>query len=56
MENTKPAVVSWVVTSVLLLVATFYDFLNGNNFGIPGTIFFVSITAYFTAYLVYRKK
>jgi hypothetical protein len=55
-ENLKPVAVSWVITLVLLLIATTYGVITKGDFGIPGIIFSSSLVAYFTAYLIFRKK
>jgi hypothetical protein len=55
-ENLKPAAIAWPVTMALLLMATVYSYTTENRFGDAGIIFFASLVAYFTAYLILRKK
>jgi len=55
-ENLKPAAVSWVITLVLLLIATGYNVMTDGSLGITGIIFSASLVAYFAAYLIFRKK
>ncbi|MGC9349344.1 MAG: hypothetical protein ACP5JG_14485 [Anaerolineae bacterium] len=55
-ENVRPVGVSWVVTSVLLLIATWYNVAIQGELGMVGIILAASMAAYFIAYLVLRKK
>jgi hypothetical protein len=51
-----PAGLSWMVTVVLLLGATWYNFMTKGELGIIGIIFFISIAVYFISRLVMKRK
>jgi len=50
-EKLKPAGVSWIVTSLLLIVGTFYEILTEGNLGLLSVIFFISQAVYWTTRL-----
>jgi positive regulator of sigma E activity len=55
-KNSKPLLFSWIVTVVLLFVATIYSVIVDNTFGNEGIIFFTSLVAYFAAYIIFKGK
>jgi hypothetical protein len=54
-KKLEPAGVSWVVTTVLLLIATWYNVVAKGELGIVGIVFSSSMVAYLIAYLVLRR-
>jgi hypothetical protein len=54
-EELQPAGVSWVATSVLLLIGTWYNVFANGELGIVGIVLSCSMAIYFIAYLVLRR-
>jgi len=55
-ENLKTAAISWATTITLLLLATIYNYIVENEFGLIGIIFFTSLVVYFAVYLIVQKN
>lgn len=56
MKNVSPAEISYIVTSVLLLVATVQSVVTSSELGTVGIIFFASLVVYFLAYAIRRNN
>jgi hypothetical protein len=54
-EELQPAGVSWVVTTVLLVIGTWYNVASNGKLGIVGIVLSSSMAVYFIAYLVLRR-
>lgn len=55
-KNLTPSGISWLVTIILLLIATWYNVITEGSLGILGIIFSISLVVYFISYLVLREK
>lgn len=53
-EKFKPAGVSWIATSLLLIVGTFYEVLTEGSLGLLSVIFFISQAVYWATRLYLR--
>jgi hypothetical protein len=55
-ENLKTGAISWAITVTLLFFATIYNYIVEHELGFIGIIFFASLVAYFTVYLIVQKR
>ncbi len=53
-EKLRPAGVSWIVTSILLIVGTFYEIFSEGSLGFLSVTFFVSQAVYWATHLYMR--
>jgi hypothetical protein len=53
-EKLKPAGVSWIATSLLLIVGTFYEVISEGGLGLLSVIFFISKAVYWATRLHMR--
>ncbi|MFA6376950.1 MAG: hypothetical protein WCX69_06145 [Candidatus Paceibacterota bacterium] len=55
-ENLKTVAISWVITIVLLLLVTVYNYATEHELGLVGIMFFASLVVYSTVYLIFQKR
>lgn len=55
LKKIGPHGISWIVTAVLLLIATGYRLAAEGELGIVGIILFASMAVYFAAYIVLKR-
>jgi len=56
LKKLTSAEISWIVTLILLFIATVYNTVTTGGFGIVGIIFFASLIVYFGSYIANKKK
>jgi hypothetical protein len=54
-KELEPAGVSWLVTTVLLLIGTGYNVFAKGELGLVGVAFSSSMATYFIAYVILRR-